>query len=155
MSSLLRLGRKQKNSSNAFRIHIFLFRSYLLGIERINTFIRSRSSLENQPDSRPKWAKSGAYLMGSWQSLYPFSDQKGPKPYPWGRGKDYNREDRKIVYSAGRLWVYYTELATERERHLATGKRGDFRCLFCRPAIGQASCLFCARRGQLTFPFSC
>ena len=106
MSSLLRLGRKQKNSSNAFRIHLFLFSSYLLGIERINTFIRSRSSLENQPDSRPKWAKSGAYLMGSWQSLYPFSDQKGPKPYPWGRGKDYNREDRKIVYSAGRLWVY-------------------------------------------------
>ena len=58
MSSLLRLGRKQKNSSNAFRIHIFLFRSYLLGIERINTFIHSRSSLENQPDSWPKWAKS-------------------------------------------------------------------------------------------------
>ena len=87
MSSLLSLGRKQKNSSNAFRIHIFLFSSYLLGIERINTFIRSRSSLENQPDSRPKWAKSGAYLMGSWQSLYPFSDQKGPKTLPLGSGK--------------------------------------------------------------------
>ena len=58
MSSLLSLGRKQKNSWNAFRIHIFLFRSYLLGIERINTFIHSRSSLENQPNSRPKWAKS-------------------------------------------------------------------------------------------------
>ena len=32
-----------------------------------------------------------------------FQTKKAQKPYPWGRGKDYNREDRKIVYSAGRL----------------------------------------------------
>ena len=128
MSSLLRLGRKQKNSSNAFRIHIFLFRSYLLGIERINTFIHSRSSLENQPDSRPKWAKSipvfrpkrpknptlgvGTHLYGLYKGVTPREIRRGKiasfielKRKTVTRGKDYNREDRKIVYSAGRLWV--------------------------------------------------
>ena len=53
-----------------------------------------------------------------------------------------------------------TYLATERERNLTTGKRAertklDFRCPICRSAIGQASCLICARRRQLTFPFCC
>ena len=47
MSSLLRLERKQNKNSNAFQIRIFLFHSYSFGIETINTFIRSRSSLEN------------------------------------------------------------------------------------------------------------
>ena len=46
MSSLLELEHKQKIFSNAFRI--FLFPSYLFGIETINTFICYRSSLENQ-----------------------------------------------------------------------------------------------------------
>ena len=50
------------------------------------------------------------------------------------------------------------DVATERERHLTTGKRAertklDFRCPICHSAIGQASCLICARRRQLTFPF--
>ena len=43
---------------------------------------------------------------------------------------------------------------------LTTGKRAerikhDFRCSICRSAIGQASCLICTRRRQLTFPFCC
>ena len=42
--SLLRLEQQQKNHS--------------FGIETINTFIHSRSSLENHTDSRPKWTKS-------------------------------------------------------------------------------------------------
>ena len=54
-------------------------------------------------------------------------------------------------------------LATERERHLTTGKRAertklDFRHPICRSAIGQAkqaSCLICARSRQQTFPFCC
>ena len=37
----------QKNSSNPFRVRIFLFLSYSFGIETINTFIHSRSSFEN------------------------------------------------------------------------------------------------------------
>ena len=41
MLSLLRLERKQTNSSNPFRIRIFLFLSYSFGIETINTFIHS------------------------------------------------------------------------------------------------------------------
>ena len=57
MLSLLRLERKQKNSSNPFGICIFLFLSYSFGIETINTFIHSRSSLKNHTDSRPKWTK--------------------------------------------------------------------------------------------------
>ena len=52
--------------------------------------------------------------------------------------------------------VLFTDLATEGERHLTTGKRAertklDFRCPICRSAIGQASCLICARNRQLTF----
>ena len=57
MLSLLRLERKQKNSSNPFRIRIFLFLSYSFGIETINTFIHSVVPSKTIPDSRPKWAK--------------------------------------------------------------------------------------------------
>ena len=46
MLSLLRLERKQENSSNPFRIRIFLFLSYSFGIETTNTFMHSRSSLK-------------------------------------------------------------------------------------------------------------
>ena len=53
-----------------------------------------------------------------------------------------------------------SDLATGRERQLTTEKRAentkhDLRCPICRSAIGQASCLICARRRQLTFPFFC
>ena len=52
------------------------------------------------------------------------------------------------------------DLATERERHLTTGKRAertklDFRSPIGHSAIGQASCLICARCRQPTFPFCC
>ena len=43
MSSFLKLESKENNSSNAFRIRIFLFHSYLFGIESITTFIRFRT----------------------------------------------------------------------------------------------------------------
>ena len=50
--------------------------------------------------------------------------------------------------------VLFTDLATERERHLTTGKRAertklDFRRPICRSAIGQASSLICRRSRQL------
>ena len=56
--------------------------------------------------------------------------------------------------------IYSADLATGRERQLMTGKRTertkhDFRFPVCRSAIGQASCLICACRRQLTFPFCC
>ena len=47
MSSILGLQRKQKKYSNAFRTGIILFRFYSSGIETINTFTHSRSSLKN------------------------------------------------------------------------------------------------------------
>ena len=75
MLSLLRLERKQKNSSNPFRIRIFLFLSYSFGIETINTFIHSRSSLENH-------TRFG-------QNVHPFSDQKGAKTLPDGAAHTY------------------------------------------------------------------
>ena len=54
----------------------------------------------------------------------------------------------------------FPDLATERERHLTTGKRAertkiDFRCPICRCTIGQASCLICARSRQRTLSFCC
>ena len=56
MSSLLRLERKQKNSSNPCRIRIFFFLSYSFGIETIKTFIQSRSSLKNHTRFQTKTA---------------------------------------------------------------------------------------------------
>ena len=49
------------------------------------------------------------------------------------------------------------DLDTEREHLLTTGKRAErtkrvFRCVICRPVIGQATCLICARCRQVTFP---
>ena len=88
MSSLLRLEHKQKKDySNPFRIHIFLVLSHSFGIETINTFIHSRSSLENQsrfqikmgktiPVFRPKRCKyrtrpGGTYLYSLYRGVPP------------------------------------------------------------------------------------
>ena len=55
----LRLERKQKKDySNPFRIRIFLVLSQPFGIETINTFIHSRSSLENQTRFQTKLGKT-------------------------------------------------------------------------------------------------
>ena len=75
MLSLLRLERKQKNSSNPFRIRIFLFLSYSFGIETINTFIHSRSSLENHTRFQTKMGK--VYTR--------FQTKTAQKPYPMGQ----------------------------------------------------------------------
>ena len=68
-----KLEHEQKNSPNAFQIHIFGFRFYSFGIEMINTSIhvRSRSSLKNHTRFQTKMGKV-------------FSDQKAQKPYPLG-----------------------------------------------------------------------
>ena len=55
--SLLRLERKQKKYSNPIRIRIFLFLSYSFEIETINTFIHSRSCLENHTRFQTKMGK--------------------------------------------------------------------------------------------------
>ena len=58
--------------------------SYSLGIETINTFIHSRSSLKNHTHfSRPKWAERIPV------SRDPFSDQNGAKPLPDGTAHTY------------------------------------------------------------------
>ena len=72
MSLLLRLEHKQKNSSNPFRIRIFLFLSL---IWPINTFIHSRSSLKNHTRFQTK--------MGQYYTR--FQTKKAKKPHPaWG-----------------------------------------------------------------------
>ena len=48
---------KQKNSSNAFQICIFLLLSYSFGFETIKTFIRSHSTLENHTRFQTKMGK--------------------------------------------------------------------------------------------------
>ena len=73
--SLLRLERKQKNSSNPFRILIFFFLSYSFGIETIKTFIQSRSSLKNHTRFQTRMGK--VYTR--------FQTKTAQKPYPMGR----------------------------------------------------------------------
>ena len=75
MLSLLRLERKQENSSNPFRIRIFSFLFYSFGIETINTFIHSRSSLKNYTRFQTK--------MGKVQTR--FQTKTAQKPHPMGR----------------------------------------------------------------------
>jgi len=59
-----------KNSSNAIRIRIYLFRSYFFKIWTINTFIHVH--FRSSPRSRSKWAKC-------------FQTKKAQKPYSLGR----------------------------------------------------------------------
>ena len=75
MLSVLRSQRKQKNSPNPFRIRIFLFLSFSFRIEKINTFIRSRSSLENHTRFQTR--------------AYPFSVENGAKTLPDGAAHTY------------------------------------------------------------------
>ena len=56
-----------------------------------------------------------------------------------------------ILESVVKTVSKYANLATELGRQLTKGKRAErtkhnFRCPICRSAIGQASCLICARR---------
>ena len=67
-----------KNSSNPLRIRIFLFVSYAFGIETINTFIHSRSSLKPYPIPDQ-----------NRQSVYPFSDQNSAKTLSDGAAHTY------------------------------------------------------------------
>ena len=66
------------NSSNAFRIRIFLFCCYSYEIETINTLIYERplSFLENHTRFQSKMSKV-------------FSDQKSPKILPFGVARTY------------------------------------------------------------------
>ena len=94
MISLLRLERKQKNSSNPFRIRIFLFLSYSFGIETINTFIHSRSSLENHTRFQTKMGKvytrfqtktaQTPYLTGRHISIWLIYWSTPPPSWAWG-----------------------------------------------------------------------
>ena len=72
--SLLRSDHKQNNSSNPFQICIFIFFSYSFGIETINTFIHSCSSLENHTWFQTKMGKIYTH----------FQTQKAQKACPLG-----------------------------------------------------------------------
>ena len=70
MSSSPRLEPKQKNSSNPFRIPIFLFLSYSFGINEKYVHHATLARSKTIPDSRTKWAK-------------------GPKTIPFGSACTY------------------------------------------------------------------
>ena len=91
MLSLLRLERKQTNSSNLFGIRIFHFLSYSFGIETINTFKHSRSSLENHTQFQTKMGKvPGRFQTKTAQKPYPIAYIR---EYPPPRG--YSRTSHK------------------------------------------------------------
>ena len=71
MLSLLRLERKQKNSSKPFRIRVFFFLSYSFGIETIKTFIQSRSSLKNHTRFQTKRGKVYTFFQTKTTQLCP------------------------------------------------------------------------------------
>ena len=77
MLSLLRLERQQKNALNPFRIGTFLFLSYSFGIELINMFIHSRSSLENHTRFQTKMTNVYTYTR--------FQTKTAQKPNPMGQ----------------------------------------------------------------------
>ena len=86
------IERKQKDSSNPFRICIFLFLSHSFGIETTNTFIRSEIPSKTIPDSRPKWEKcipvyrpKGRKNPTRWGGTYLYGLYTGvPRPRAWG-----------------------------------------------------------------------
>ena len=91
MLSLLRLERKQTESSNPFRIRIFLFLSYSSGIKTINKlYTNPVVPSKTTPDSRPKWAKCIRPVLRPkrrknptrWGGTYLNSLYKGVPPPP-------------------------------------------------------------------------
>ena len=182
MLSLLRSERKQKNLSNPFRIRTFLLLSYSFRIETINMLIHSHSSLENHARFqtkmdkvytvlRPKRRKNPTRWGGTYRGgggvmrhilkahivviiLWKWTWSSQLKKFRLERESNPYLCDWPILFQGS------PDLETERERPLTKGKRAertkrDFRCSICLSSIGQASCLICARRFQLTFPFCC
>ena len=92
------------------------------------------------------WRREGARKGLNAISGAQFAALPLVKPVVWFARVVVNWRSRSIAKSA-----YY---------QLTKGKRAerierDFRCSICCSPIGQAICLICARRRQLTFPFYC
>ena len=107
MVSLLRLERKQKNSSIPFRILIFFFLSNSFGIATVKTFIQPRSSLKNHTRFQTKMGKV----------VYPFSDQNRAKTLPDGAADSYIAYEREYppppgLISMGSLTTLLQECAS-------------------------------------------
>ena len=71
---------KKQISENLFRIRAFLFLSYSFGIETINTFIHSCSSLDNHTRFQDKTAQK-SYPLGRH---IPITTVAYAREYPWG-----------------------------------------------------------------------
>ena len=85
--SLHSIGRKHKNYSNPFRIRLFLFLSYLFGIETIKMFILSRIFFENPTRFQTKMGKVYTRFQTKttqnptrWGGTYPYGVYKGVPP---------------------------------------------------------------------------
>ena len=89
MSSLLRLERQEKYFlKRIMNSHIIPF-SYSIGIETTNTFIHSRSLLENHTQFQTKMGK--VYIR--------FRPETGQKPYPLGRHMPVSTYCRDLLQS--------------------------------------------------------
>ena len=96
MSLLLRLEHKQKNSSNTFRIRIFLFLSYSFGTETINTFIHSVVSSKTIPVSDQNGAKS--LPDGTSHTYMTYMKEYPPPPPPPGQE------------ISSKIWILYSPI---------------------------------------------
>ena len=112
MLTSLKLERKQNNSSNAFRIRIFLFRAYSFGIETITSIVRSCSSLENHTRFQTKTSKV-------YQTR--FQSKKAQKILPFGAADTYMADIREHPPPPGSrcrfLWGVYLD---EKSRKITT-----------------------------------
>ena len=89
MSSLLRLERQEKYFlKRIMNSHIIPF-DYSIGIETTNTFIHSRSLLENHTRFQTKMGK--VYIR--------FRPETGQKPYPLGRHMPVSTYCRDLLQS--------------------------------------------------------
>ena len=147
MLSLLRLERKQENSSNPFRIRIFSFLFYSFGIETINTFIHSRSSLKNYTRFQTKMGKVQTRFQTKprknptrWGGTYLYSLCKGVPPPP---RLDFNRYIDYITAGMRecRLKAHYSlnHCGTMRAVDISSKWLGNMKLVYRPPTLKQNS----------------
>ena len=76
----------KKNIQIHFEFAYFSFFPYSFGMETINTFIHSRSFLENHTRFQTKWAKCIPVFRSTWAKCIPvFRSKRRKNPTRWGR----------------------------------------------------------------------
>ena len=114
MLSLLRLEHKQKNSSNPFRIRIFLFLSYSFRIAMIRTFVHSCSSLKSHTRFQTKMSKVNTrFQTKTAQKAYPMGST-----YLYSYIREYPPPPPGLNFASGCLHVSYGSICLGPARRL-------------------------------------